>query len=245
MNRGRHNFDEVRYEYYRDSTVLLEAFKGDRYDFRAENSARNWATAYDFPAVREGRVVREEFPERATGIMQAFVFNLRRRASSRTQRVRRAFNLAFDFEEMNKHDLLRPVPAHQLASSTAPSSPPRGCPRARSSRSWRACATRCRRRSSPTPYRNPVNGTPEAVRDEPARGRPAAEGGRLGDQGRQLVNKRTGEPFDRRVPRLRPEPRALRAVLQARRSSGSASDVGPHSSTRRSTRTGCAASTST
>ena len=62
----------------RDANVLLEAFKGDQYDFRIENSAKNWATGYDFPAAKEGRVVLEEFAERASGPMQAFVFNLRR-----------------------------------------------------------------------------------------------------------------------------------------------------------------------
>jgi microcin C transport system substrate-binding protein len=61
VNIGQNNFDEIRYEYFRDATVLLEAFKGDRIDFRVENSARNWATGYDFPARREGRVVLEEF----------------------------------------------------------------------------------------------------------------------------------------------------------------------------------------
>ena len=63
VNVGQNNFDEIRYEYYRDGTVLLEAFKGDRIDFRSENSARDWATGYDFPARKEGRVVLEEFPD--------------------------------------------------------------------------------------------------------------------------------------------------------------------------------------
>src|SRR4051812_9004516 len=81
---------------FRDATVMLEAFKGDQLDFRQENVARNWATAYDFPAMREGRVVLEEFPERSRGMMQAFVFNLRR-PEFQNERVRRALNLAFDF----------------------------------------------------------------------------------------------------------------------------------------------------
>ncbi len=101
VNVGQNNFDEIRYEYYRDATVLLEAFKGDRIDFRSENSARNWATGYDFPARKEGRVVLEEFPIRSTGVMQAFVFNLRR-DKFKDPRVRRAFNLAFDFEDINR-----------------------------------------------------------------------------------------------------------------------------------------------
>lgn len=98
---GTNNFDQVRFEYYRDSTVLFEALKGDQYDFRLENSAKNWATGYDFPAVKDGRVIKEEFSERASGRMQAFAFNLRKPKFG-DQRVRRAFNLAFDFEEMNK-----------------------------------------------------------------------------------------------------------------------------------------------
>jgi microcin C transport system substrate-binding protein len=98
---GIYNFDEIRFDYYRDTTVALEAFKADQLDFRLENVARNWATAYDFPAVAQKRVVKEEFPIRNSGVMQAFVLNTRR-AKFADPRVRRAFNLALDFEEMNK-----------------------------------------------------------------------------------------------------------------------------------------------
>src|SRR5512140_619902 len=101
VNVGRNNFDELRYEYFRDSTVALEAFKGDQVDWRTENSAKNWATAYDFPAVRDKRVVLEEFPIRNFGSMQAFAFNIRR-DKFKDARLRRAFNFGFDFEEMNK-----------------------------------------------------------------------------------------------------------------------------------------------
>ena len=101
VNAGKNNFGDIRYEYYRDDTVELEAFKADQYDFRAENSAKNWATAYDFPAKREGKVILQTFPERARGIMQAFVFNLRR-AKFQDPRVRLAFNYALDFEDMNR-----------------------------------------------------------------------------------------------------------------------------------------------
>ena len=77
-----------------------------------ENSAKHWATAYDFPAVAEKRVVKEEFPDQRSGRMQAFVLNLRR-DQFKDARVRRAFNYAFDFEEMNKQLFYRPVQAHQ------------------------------------------------------------------------------------------------------------------------------------
>ena len=95
------------------------------------------------------------------------------------------------------------------------------------------------------PYRNPVNGSPEKVRGEPARGRAAAERGGLGAARTSGSSTRDRRALRGRVPRLRPEPRALRPALQARRSSGSASRCRSAPSTRRSTRTGCAASTST
>src|SRR5262249_23024883 len=91
VNIGRNNFDEVRFEYFRDTTVALEAFKADQVDWRSENSAKFWATAYDFPAAKDKRVVLEEFPIRSTGVMQAFVLNNRREKFS-DPRVRRAFN---------------------------------------------------------------------------------------------------------------------------------------------------------
>lgn len=100
VNVGRNNLGEIRYEYFRDETVMLEAFKADQYDFRIESSAKNWATAYDFPARKSGDVVLEMFENRATGMMQAFIPNLRRE-KFQDRRVRRALNLALDFEGMN------------------------------------------------------------------------------------------------------------------------------------------------
>jgi microcin C transport system substrate-binding protein len=101
VNRGQGNFDELRHEYYRDPTVAIEAIKADYVDWRIENSAKNWATAYDAPAVTQNRIVLEEFPIRNVGIMQAFAFNIRR-DRFKDPRVRRAFNYLFDFEDANK-----------------------------------------------------------------------------------------------------------------------------------------------
>ncbi|MGJ3265650.1 MAG: extracellular solute-binding protein [Salinarimonas sp.] len=100
-NVGKYNFDEIRYEYFRDEAVMLEAFKGDAYDFRVEVSARDWAQGYDFPARERGAVVLESFPMLASGRMQAFVPNLRQERFQ-DERVRRALNYAFDFEDINR-----------------------------------------------------------------------------------------------------------------------------------------------
>ncbi len=101
VNVGRDNFDVVRFDYYRDSTVALEAFKAGEYDLRVENSAKDWATAYDFPALRSGGVRKEEIPHKRPAGMQAFVFNTRRPLFE-DARVRQALGYAFDFEWSNK-----------------------------------------------------------------------------------------------------------------------------------------------
>ena len=102
VNVGRHNFDTIRYDYYRDGTVALEAFKGGAYDFRAEDSAKNWARAYDIPAVRDGRIKKELIPNEIPTGMQGFVYNTRR-AVFADDRVREALAAAFDFEWSNAH----------------------------------------------------------------------------------------------------------------------------------------------
>ncbi|MBW8270207.1 extracellular solute-binding protein [Caldovatus aquaticus] len=98
--RGTANFDRIRYEYFRDNTVALEAFKAGQIDFRTENVAKDWATAYDFPAVRRGLVKKEEIRHEIPTGMQAFVVNLRR-PLFQDARVRRALIEVFDFEWMN------------------------------------------------------------------------------------------------------------------------------------------------
>ncbi len=102
VNRGRYNFDRVRYTAFRDSGVTLEAFKGAAYDFRSENSAKNWATGYDFPAVKDGRVIKKVVEHGRPAGMQAFVFNTRR-DMFKDARVRQALAYAYDFEWSNKN----------------------------------------------------------------------------------------------------------------------------------------------
>jgi microcin C transport system substrate-binding protein len=102
VNIGHNNFDIIRFDYYRDTTVALEAFKAGEYDFRQENVAKNWATAYDSPALRQGLIKMENMPhEQPTG-MQGFVFNTRRDIF-KDPRVRQAIAYGFDFEWTNKN----------------------------------------------------------------------------------------------------------------------------------------------
>jgi microcin C transport system substrate-binding protein len=101
-NVGQNNFDQVRYEYYRDLDVEFEAFKAGEFDFWAENEAKRWATAYDFPAIKANKVVKELVSlEQVSGVMVGFVPNIRR-PLFQDVRVRRALNYVFDFEELNR-----------------------------------------------------------------------------------------------------------------------------------------------
>ncbi len=102
VRRGSNNFERITFDYYRDTTVSLEAFKAGEYDFRVENNSKLWATAYTGPAVEKKLIRTEAIPhENPTG-MQGFVFNTRR-AKFDDRRVRRALGEVFDFEWTNRN----------------------------------------------------------------------------------------------------------------------------------------------
>src|SRR6202158_3388107 len=101
VNRGSYNFDTVRYEFYRDRDVAFEGFTGKNYLYREEFTARVWATRYDFPAVKDGRVKREVLPDQAPAGAQGWFMNTRR-DKFKDPRVREALIQAFDFEWTNK-----------------------------------------------------------------------------------------------------------------------------------------------
>ena len=125
VETGLNNFGTIRYDYYRDDTVALEALKAYDYDFRIEISSSVWATGYDVPAVQQGQLVQELIAnERPTG-MQAFWFNTRRDKFS-DPKVREALGYAFDFEWSNKKPLLRPVQPVRTAFFPTPNLPHRG-----------------------------------------------------------------------------------------------------------------------
>jgi microcin C transport system substrate-binding protein len=102
VNRGRYNFDIVRFEYFRDRNAGFEALKAGILDLREEYTSRDWATAYDFEAVRDGRVIKDVLPDETPSGAQGFFINLRREKFADI-RVRQALGLAFDFEWSNKN----------------------------------------------------------------------------------------------------------------------------------------------
>lgn len=159
---GTNNFDELRFEFFRDNLVALEAFKADQADWIAENSAKQWATAYDFPAVTEKRVLKEEFPINDSGRMQAFAFNIRR-DQFKDARLRRAFNYAFDFEEMNKqlfYGQYKRINSYFEGTELASS----GLPEGQELAILKAVKDKVPPEVFTTAYQNPVGGNPEAVR---------------------------------------------------------------------------------
>ncbi len=103
VNRGRNNFDTIRYDYYRDQTVSLEAFKAGQYDIRPENVAKNWAIGYDGPALSAGLIKKDEIPNKLPQGMQGFGFNTRPGHPFQDPRVRDAVTYLFDFEWTNKN----------------------------------------------------------------------------------------------------------------------------------------------
>ncbi len=101
VNRGKYNFDRIRLDYYRDTVVAVEAFKAGEYDLRRENVSKNWATAYDFPALAAGYVNKVEIAHEIPTGMQCFAFNTRR-PIFKDPRVRQALTYAFDFDWTNR-----------------------------------------------------------------------------------------------------------------------------------------------
>jgi microcin C transport system substrate-binding protein len=159
---GHNNFDELRFEFFRDNLVALEAFKADQADWISENSAKQWATAYDFPAVADKRVLKEEFPINDSGRMQGFVLNLRR-DQFKDARLRRAFNYAFDFEEMNKqlfYSQYKRINSYFEGTELACS----GLPQGQELQILESVRDKVPAEVFTTPYQNPVGGNPESVR---------------------------------------------------------------------------------
>lgn len=191
---GRDNFDELRFEYFRDATVAIEAFKGDLVDWRTENSAKSWAMSYDFAAVDEKRVILEEFPINNVGVMQGFVFNLRRN-KFKDPRVRLAFNYAFDFEEMNKKIFFgqyKRTGSYFEGTELAAT----GLPTGRELELLEAVRDKVPPQVFTTPFSNPVGGSQNAVRNNLRESLRLFREAGYEVRNQQIVNEKTGEPFE-------------------------------------------------
>jgi microcin C transport system substrate-binding protein len=206
---GTRNFQTIRFEYFRDSTVALEAFKGDQVDWRTENSAKNWATAYDFPAVQDKRVVLEEFQVRNSGSMQAFAFNVRR-DKFKDPRVRRAFNFAFDFEEMNRTIFFgqyKRISSYFEGTELASS----GLPEGKELEILNTVKDKVPADLFTKSYTNPVGGSPQANRDNFREALALFHDAGYEIRNTKLVDAKTGEPFS--VEFLVDDPATERFVL--------------------------------
>jgi microcin C transport system substrate-binding protein len=193
VNVGRNNFNELRFEYFRDTTVALEGFKGDAVDWRTENSAKNWATAYDFPAVTDKRVILEEFPVNSRGVMQAFAFNIRR-PKFQDPRLRRAFNYAFDFDEMNRqifYGQYTRIASYFEGTELAAT----GLPEGKELELLETVRDKVPAELFTKPYTNPVGGNPGAVRDNLREAIRLLKEAGYEVRNQQLVDAKTNEPF--------------------------------------------------
>jgi microcin C transport system substrate-binding protein len=161
---GQYNFDQLRFEFFRDDTVGREAFKADQLDWFAERSGKQWSTAYDFPAVQDKRVIKERFPVRSSGRMQGWAFNLRRPLFADV-RVRRAFNYAYDWEESDRQ--LSNGEYHRDGSyfDGIPELMSSGLPEGEELAILETVRDKVPAEVFTTPYKNPVGGNAEANRN--------------------------------------------------------------------------------
>jgi microcin C transport system substrate-binding protein len=164
VNVGQNNFDQIRYEFFRDDTVGREAFKADQLDWFAERSGKQWSTAYDFSAVTENRVIKEKFSDASSGKMQGYAFNLRRPLFADV-RVRRAFNYAYDWEESDRQ--LSNGEYHRDSSyfDGIPEFTATGIPEGQELEILQTLRDKVPPELFTTPYKNPVGGNAEAGRN--------------------------------------------------------------------------------
>ncbi len=190
---GTNNFGEIRYDSYLDSTVQLEAFKGDQFDWRSENVAKNWSTGYRTPAVDQGRILLETFPDKGSGLMQAFVPNLRRE-KFQDERVRRAMNYAFDFESTNRtafFDQYKRIYSYFAGTELAHS----GLPEGKELEILESVRDLVPAEVFTETYENPVGGDPQKMRQNLREAFDLLKEAGYELKNGKLVSGETGEPF--------------------------------------------------
>lgn len=195
VNVGQNNFSELSYTMFGDLDVQFEAFRSGNFDYWMETKAARWATAYDFPAVKDGRVKREELPNpfRATGIMQALVPNMRREMF-KDQRVREALNHALDFEELNRiafYGAYKRIDSFFFGTELASKELPQG----RELAILEEIKDKVPAEVFSTPYANPVGGNPQAQRDNLRKAVALLKDAGYEIKGGRMVNAATGSPL--------------------------------------------------
>ncbi len=195
VNVGQNNFRSIGYTMFGDLDVQFEAFRSGNTDYWVETKAARWATGFDFPAAKDGRVKREELPNpyRAAGIMQALVPNMRREIF-KDRRVREALNYALDFEELNRtvfYGAYKRVDSFFFGTELAS----RGLPEGRELEILNAVKDKVPAEVFTTPFANPVGGTPQAQRDNLRKAVALLKEAGYEIRGGRMVNAATGAPL--------------------------------------------------
>ncbi|MFN4206624.1 MAG: extracellular solute-binding protein [Agrobacterium albertimagni] len=195
VNLGYNNFKNITYTMFGDRDVEFEAFRSGNTDFWVETRAARWATGFDFPAAKDGRVKKEEYENtfRATGVMQALVPNMRREMF-KDQRVRKALNYALDFEELNRtvfYNAYFRVSSFFSGTELASS----GLPEGQELELLTALKDKVPASVFDTPYTNPVGGSPQASRDNLRKAVELFKQAGYELRGNAMVNAQTGQPF--------------------------------------------------
>ncbi|PKA43981.1 extracellular solute-binding protein [Rhizobium sullae] len=211
VNVGQNNFRNITYTFFSDRDVELEAFRAGNIDYRQETQASRWATGYDFPAVKDGRVKREELPNalRAVGVMQALVPNTRREIF-KDARVREALNYAFDFEDMNRNlafNAFKRVDSYFWGTELASS----GLPQGRELEILEGLKDKVPPEVFTTPYTNPVAGDPQKLRDNLRKAIALFKEAGWELKGNRMVNTKNGQPMSFEI--LLSNPSFERSVL--------------------------------
>ncbi len=195
VNVGQNNFGRIEYSFFGDRNVEFEAFRGGNVDYWFENQASRWATSYDFPAVKDGRVKREEIsnPYRGTGIMQALVPNMRKEMF-KDERVREALGYAFDFEELNKTNFFgqyKRINSFFFGTELASS----GLPEGKELEILNEFKDQVPPSVFTEPFENPVGGEPGRQRDNLRKAVALLKDAGYVLKGNRMVKADTGEPF--------------------------------------------------
>jgi microcin C transport system substrate-binding protein len=209
VNKGMNNFDTVRVDYYRDMSVMFEALEAGDIDLRGEYTAKDWATAYDFPAVKDGRVIKAEVRHEVPQGMQGFVFNTRRPIFA-DRRVREAIGYLFDFEWTNKNLLYG---AYKRSKSYWENSDlaARGLPQGDELKLLEGYRSRIPDAVFTTPYEPPVYDGSGDIRPGMRKALELFKEAGWSVKGEQLVSDKTGQPFTFEF--LNDEPRMDKVIL--------------------------------